>query len=307
MLQIRPLNEDLQRKAIEELNEVPTRIHEDLKALRSWIEQQPHLCANTDDQFLIAFLRGCKYSLEKVKKKIDSYYSLKSKFPVPFNIADVADTRFRHIFRLGLFLPLPNPLHDNGPRIFYIHGSLPEMYSVEDAITVKSVLQDIFMLEDDYAVINGLIAIIDLTAFNFSYVFQLTPMVLKKFIAYDYEAMPLRVKAVHYINAPKIYDTVYKIFLPMLPQNHQNRIFFHSSLESLCQNVPLKYLPKDIGGENGSIAEMIDELDKKLDQYQDYFSKRTQWGVDEKLRIGKAKDYNSMFGVEGSFKKLEVD
>uniref|UniRef100_A0A1A9VKQ8 CRAL-TRIO domain-containing protein n=1 Tax=Glossina austeni TaxID=7395 RepID=A0A1A9VKQ8_GLOAU len=224
MLQIRPLNEDLQRKATEELNEVPTRIHEDLKALRSWIEQQPHLCADTDDQFLITFLRGCKYSLEKVKKKIDSYYSLKSKFPVPFNITDVANTRFRNIFRLGLFLPLPNPLHDNGPRILYIHGSLPEIYTVEEAMTVKYLLQDIFMLEDDYAVVNGLIGIIDLKAFTLPYVFQLTPMVLKKLIAYDYEAMPLRAKAVHYINAPKIYSTVCKIFLPMLPQHHQKRI-----------------------------------------------------------------------------------
>ncbi|KAL9919146.1 alpha-tocopherol transfer protein-like [Glossina fuscipes fuscipes] len=307
MLQIRPLNEDLQRKATEELNEVPTRIYEDLIAFRSWIEQQPHLSANTDDQFLIAFLRGCKYSLEKAKKKIDSYYSIKTKFPVPFNITDVSNTRFRDIFRLGLCLPLPNPLHDNGPRILYVHGSLPEIYSVEEAMTVNFVLQDIFMLEDDYAVVNGLIAIVDLKAFNFSYVFQLTPIVLKKFIAYSHESIPLRMKAIHNINAPKIYDTVYQMFLPILPQKYHNRAFFHSSLESLCQVVPLKYLPKDIGGENGSIAEIIDEWDKKLDKYQDYFSKRTQWGVDEKLRLGEAKDYNSMFGVEGSFKKIEVD
>ncbi|KAL9914257.1 alpha-tocopherol transfer protein-like isoform 1-T3 [Glossina fuscipes fuscipes] len=307
MLQIRPLNEDLQRKATEELNEVPTRIHEDLIAFRSWIEQQPHLSANTDDQFLIAFLRGCKYSLEKAKKKIDSYYSIKTKFPVLFNITDVANTRFRDVFRLGLFLPLPNPLHDNGPRILYVNGSLPEIYSLEEAMAVNYVLQDIFMLEDDYAVVNGLIAINDLKSLTLSHVFQLTPVVLKKLVIYSHESMPLRMKAIHNINAPKIYDTVYQIFLPMLPQKQQNRVFFHSSLESLSQGVPLKYLPKDIGGENGSIAEIIDEWDKKLDKYQDYFSKRTQWGVDEKLRLGEAKDYNSMFGVEGSFKKLEVD
>ncbi|XP_037898380.1 alpha-tocopherol transfer protein-like, partial [Glossina fuscipes] len=141
----------------------------------------------------------------------------------PFNITDVSNTRFRDVFRLGLFLPLPNPLHDNGLRILYVRTSLPEMYSVEEAIAVNYVLQDIFMLEDDYAVVNGLIAINDLKALTLSHVFQLTPIVLKKLITYSYETMPLRVKAVHNINAPKIYDTVYQIFLPMLPQKHQNR------------------------------------------------------------------------------------
>uniref|UniRef100_A0A1B0G678 Uncharacterized protein n=1 Tax=Glossina morsitans morsitans TaxID=37546 RepID=A0A1B0G678_GLOMM len=64
---------------------------------------------------------------------------------------------------------------------------------------------------------------------------------------------------------------------------------------------------RDFGGENGSIAEIIDEWDKKLDKHRDNFNKSTQWGVDKKLRIDKAKDYDSMFGVEISFRKLEVD
>lgn len=101
MANIRPLSAELQKAATEQLGEVPSRIADDLEALKTWIKQQPHLKANTDDQFLISFLRGCKYSLEKAKKKIDRFYTLKTKFPEIFNAPNVDDSRFRELVKLG--------------------------------------------------------------------------------------------------------------------------------------------------------------------------------------------------------------
>lgn len=81
---IRPLNEELRKVAQDELNEVQSRIPEDIAALRTWIEKQPHLKARVDDQFLVAFLRGCKYSLEKAKSKLDYFYTIKTMIPELF-------------------------------------------------------------------------------------------------------------------------------------------------------------------------------------------------------------------------------
>lgn len=101
MAQIRPLSEELQKAAIELLGEDPARIPADLETLKTWIKQQPHLRANTDDQLLIAFLRGCKYSMKKTKSKIDRFFTLKSKFPNFFGVTDVDDPKFREILKLG--------------------------------------------------------------------------------------------------------------------------------------------------------------------------------------------------------------
>ena len=78
MTHVRPLNSELAEIAHNDLNEVKSRIHDDLFALRSWLEKQPHLRARLDDQFLIAFLRYCKYSLENTKKRIDYFYTYKT-------------------------------------------------------------------------------------------------------------------------------------------------------------------------------------------------------------------------------------
>lgn len=81
MSKIRPLSEELSKKAQQELGEVPERIDEDIKVLREWISKQPHIKARTDDQLLVAFLRGCKYSLEKAKQKIDNFYAMRNAVP----------------------------------------------------------------------------------------------------------------------------------------------------------------------------------------------------------------------------------
>lgn len=101
MAQIIPLTSDLQQLAIDELGEVPSRIADDLEALKLWIQAEPHIRARTDDQFLIQFLRGCKYSLERAKEKIDLFYSLKSKYPSMFGPTDVDDKKFRSVNNLG--------------------------------------------------------------------------------------------------------------------------------------------------------------------------------------------------------------
>lgn len=101
MANIKPLPEKLQIVAETELGEVEERIPKDLLALRTWIEQQPHLNARLDCQFLIQFLRGCKYNFEKAKEKIDLFFMLKSKFPAFSNATDVNGVKFRKLFDYG--------------------------------------------------------------------------------------------------------------------------------------------------------------------------------------------------------------
>lgn len=106
MTEILTPSEELQKIANEELGEIPSRIPEDLAALKEWIKRQPHLRIRENDQFLLQFLRGCKYSLERSKEKIDLFFSLKSKYPEMLNLTNVDDPTFREIHNLGYVFPL---------------------------------------------------------------------------------------------------------------------------------------------------------------------------------------------------------
>lgn len=101
MPDIRPLSSGLAKLAADELNEVPERIQTDIDSLRNWITQSPHLKSRTDDQFLVAFLRGCKYSLEKAKQKLDLFYTLRTHSPELIRNRDPSDLHVIGMIRQG--------------------------------------------------------------------------------------------------------------------------------------------------------------------------------------------------------------
>lgn len=78
---MRPLCAELSKIAREELNETPDRIAQDLVILREWLKQQTHIKARSTDEFLIAFLRRCRYSLEETKTRLENYYRYYAMWP----------------------------------------------------------------------------------------------------------------------------------------------------------------------------------------------------------------------------------
>lgn len=101
-LKVRALTPALAELAADELNETPERLETDLKVLKEWIKQSPHLQkVRMDDQFLVTFLRGCKFSLEKAKQKFDLYYTVRSHLPEVMLNRDPLDDKLQRIIRLG--------------------------------------------------------------------------------------------------------------------------------------------------------------------------------------------------------------
>uniref|UniRef100_A0A182SEE1 CRAL_TRIO_N domain-containing protein n=1 Tax=Anopheles maculatus TaxID=74869 RepID=A0A182SEE1_9DIPT len=157
MVNLRPISAALHDKAKRELNEKPERIDEDLAALRQWLARTPHIRARIDDQFLVTFLRGCKYSLERAKEKIDMFYSVRTAIPELMRNRDPDKARTREIVRLGVGLPLPLTDGPDAPRIMLIRPGVydPKQYTIEEVIKVSTMINDILMLEDDNMVIAG--------------------------------------------------------------------------------------------------------------------------------------------------------
>jgi hypothetical protein len=144
MLNIRPLSPALAKVAHEELNEVPERLEGDIAIIREWISQAKHMKSRSDDQFIVSFLRGCKFSIEKTKKKIEMFYTGRTLSPEFFAKRDLNDNTLVEIIDHGFILPMPVDESKTDPQIVFTRMGHydPTKFSFLDVMKVTYMMTD---------------------------------------------------------------------------------------------------------------------------------------------------------------------
>nr|XP_022919566.1 retinol-binding protein pinta-like isoform X1 [Onthophagus taurus] len=309
-MDIRPLSPELQAKAIAELNEDPKRIPEDIKYIKEWLLKQPHLKPRTDDQFILTFLRGCKFSLERTKEKLETYFTMRSLLPEYFKNRDPFDPKMQELLKAGTYLPLKSSGPDT-PKGFLMSFKNWDMSttSMSDLMKLTYMIMDIVINEDDQAVIAGIIALQDGTGIEMKHMMAMTPSLVKKSAMLFQDAYPNRPKAMHYFNPPSFIETIFNLFKPFMKEKLMKRWHIHNTknINDMYEFFPKSILPEEYGGDAGKIQEIIDYWKNKVESYADWYKDDEKYGCDESKRPGKPKTSAELFGIEGSFRKLNVD
>lgn len=82
----------------------------------------------------------------------------------------------------------------------------------------------------------------------------------------------------------------------------------HTTNDTLAKFIPVEALPCDCGGKSKPLKEQQEEQLKNIENNREWFlNDEATNRVNEALRVGKSKSATDLFGVEGSFKKLEID
>ncbi|CAO1441843.1 unnamed protein product [Diamesa serratosioi] len=310
MTQVRPLSYELQKVASEELLENPIRIPEDIALFRQWILKQSHLKSRIDDQFLLSFLRGSKYSLQKAKEKLDSYWTLKSMIPEFFGLRDPVE--LQEIMDLGVLIPLPTDESMSKPRIVTVRIGCYDFnkYDFASVMKVNYMIADMNLVQSDIAIVCGHINLVDLKGIGFKFMSQMTISMIKK-VSMLLEAFPIRVKAIHLINPPKNFDRLYKLFQSVVSDKIKQRFFLHGSLEELHKKIPKSELPVEYGGSLGNLNDMAIKWKHELIKNRGWFIEDSKYGVNETLRSSESSAVKCskevLFGVEGNFRSLNID
>lgn len=294
-----------------ELNEDVSTRDSDLMHIKEWLARQPHLPNWDDDARIMTFLRGCKFSLEKTKRKLDMYFTMRAAVPEFFTNRDATLPDLQEVMRIVNIPPLPG-LTKDGRRVVVMRGKDLENVaaSVADAMKIVLMIGDIRLKEEQIGV-AGDIYVLDAcvaTPQNFAQHFaKFTPALLKKFFICVQEAYPVKMKEVHVINASPLVDTIINFVKPILKEKLRERIYVHENLDTMYEYVPKEILPEEYGGYAGSIVDINNMWLEKMISYRDWFLEQENVKVDESKRPGKPTNYDDLFGMEGSFKQLSID
>ncbi|XP_046573182.1 alpha-tocopherol transfer protein-like [Haliotis rubra] len=299
------LSPELLEKAKKELTEDHDTLKQEIQTIRERILRCPGLKPRVDDRFLIKFLRARKFDQERTYSLIINYYTMKKENEdiytnmTPKCIKPLLDTQ------LVTVLPKPSKLGET--VIVFRPGRWdPEKYPMED-IYRASFLINSAVVESEEAQVNGVRYINDLSDFGWVHAKNFTPTFAKKFSTMIQDAFPMRVKGIHYLHQPSVFEYVFSMIKPFLKEKLRKRLhFLGDKVEGLHEYIDPENLPEEYAGKLPSLdsPEFIDRLVARDQEFED----DAKFGfVSMTIQHQSKKSQDAMENLPGTFKKLNVD
>ncbi|XP_017785208.1 PREDICTED: alpha-tocopherol transfer protein-like [Nicrophorus vespilloides] len=293
-----------------ELNEdSPERLERNLQLFREWINCHSYLPKNIAKHALTTFIRGSKHDLEKAKRKFTLLSMGKRGIPHLFADRDVTDPELMKTWNNYIILPLPK-LTERGERI-----TIFKLRNVDLDNFDSMMLHRISWIFIDYRInfdpmTTSDIFIFDCSVFSAAHSSKFLSVICKESIRLLQESFPFRIRSVQLINASPYLDALVAGIKVFLKDKLKRRFFVHQGSECLKKVVGEEVLPLEYGGKCGK----IDNLDA---EWKDHFARNNEtlreWGnqkctgVVPKNIENSYKFDDSIFGAQGSFRKLNLD
>ncbi|XP_022129820.1 retinaldehyde-binding protein 1 [Pieris rapae] len=279
----------------------------DVLELRQWLKTQPHLPEKyiTDLDLILAY-HSCERSSGVTKQVLDLHYTLRTLFTNFFKNRRVEDVE--QICNTALVCPLPTRTKE-GYAIFYSHmiNYDPKLFVFSAAVKATLMVIDLWQYEE--GTWPGFCMVIDFEGMSLGHLARIDLQSLQQFLYYLQETMLVRLKGMHFVNAPSWVDKLLMMMKPFMKKELMEMLRVHTTgSNTLQQWIPIEGLPKDSGGNYKTILECKDDVLNKLMANKAFFENENNKRVTEALRKGKAKTISDIFGgIEGSFKKLDID
>ncbi|XP_045770679.1 uncharacterized protein LOC123871121 [Maniola jurtina] len=281
----------------------------DIADLRQWLKTQPHLPEKyiTDYDLLLAYY--CSFKSSAVAKQVlDINFTLRTLFTNIFHNRIVDETVIKTLDVVCAF-PLEVPSIGKNYRVIYnaLMDHDTKNFVFTDVIRTALMLMDVTQYRDGTA--PGYLILIDLNGVTLGHITKLDLQTVQQLIYFLQEAILIRLMGVHFLNAPPFVDRLMMILKSFIKKELMNMVCVHSAgASSIEKIIPIEALPKEAGGKFKSYKEAKNESIDLLLSNKEFFVNENKKRVVESLRPGKPKTITDIFGgIEGSFKKLDID
>jgi hypothetical protein len=272
-------------------------IAEKFKLLKEWVESTPHLPLESKEQDFLQImpLRG-KFNVDQAKTKIENYFSYISRYPEFYRPLGT----FQPSQEIGHVVVLPK----RGPNLErIIICKLSFKTSEEDYIDIErciltAVSTAILMYVKDYNSVCQVL--VDFKGVKISHLQKLNLNNIHKLYNMYENAFKFRISSLDLIHAPHLATLIFQLSKLILKPKLISRIQIHEDLASLQKKLGKEYLTRDYGGELESVEELTKIWDKIIETEQDFFNRLRELADRSKIE-------DCSFGVQGSFKSLNID
>lgn len=288
-----------------EVSEEKLRHNERL--MHEWIRCQNHFPKNVDKGLIRAFLRGSKHNLDRAKRKFEHHLSARHLYPEVYSRRSPLNHDVIRAMDVASIAPLPK-LTNNGYRIicFRLNNYDPLEFDPPSIIKLFFMIYEL-VISSDFP-FCGDIAIFDFSHFGTIHAAKWFGPSLRTLEKLLREAYAIRLKQIHVINAPPMLVKMMNMIKPMMHPKVRESMYFHSNSQTLLNLFGPDLLPADYNGNLKLIRSLATDWYDVLTDNADWFESQEHvkiTGVPKKVRG--LFYFKEEIGLEGSFRKLEID
>ncbi|KAG5673906.1 hypothetical protein PVAND_003907 [Polypedilum vanderplanki] len=274
-----PETPELLAIAEKELRETSEIRKKGIAELRDLLKKNPDLNFSDDEDYLVIILRVCHWYPESAIKLLrqiaefrrDNEKLLKDLMPEQEKIPFIEG---------GVVNVLTNKDHKNRRVLIVNSGKLwdPSVVSTDSMFRMFYLIHIMAQLEKSTQ-ICGCIVIYDFDGLGMKQIKAMTPSSVQRLLTFIQVAMPLRLKEVHFVKQPFIFNMVWSLMKPFIKEKLKNRMYFHgSNMKELHKFVPPEYLPKNYGGTMPEINYSGKEWYGCVEKHVDFFAQYNTFG-----------------------------
>ncbi|XP_058795518.1 clavesin-1 [Phymastichus coffea] len=278
-LQTGPIDAETKALAVKELRETDENVKEGIEKLRKLLEEDEKLHFRTDDDFLKIFLRPCKFYPESAYALMTRIAEFKQKNSSLLDNLMPADEKVAFLEN-NVVNVLKNRDHKRR-RVLIVNAGKswdPSRVNADQMFRIFYLIHEAAILEPETQV-HGVVVIMDFDGLSMKQVLGLTPAFSMRLLSFIQEAMPLRLKEVHFVKEPFIFNMVWQMFKPFVKEKLKKRMFFHGSkMSSLHKHMAPSHLPKNYGGELPEIDYSGADWYPTIINYEDHIRQMNSYG-----------------------------
>ncbi|XP_058835296.1 alpha-tocopherol transfer protein-like isoform X3 [Topomyia yanbarensis] len=245
---------------------------QDVEELDQWVRGQSHLPLVTELE-LVLFIHSNYYNMDAAKKTVEAYFTFRTSCKDFFVKRDITVASLQRSKDILALCALPESTSDGFRVIFAkVIDCDASKFSFASILKFSFICTDILLWEEGCA--EGHVLIIDMN-----------------------EALPIRLKGIHLINAVPFIDTIMVMIRPFLKKELLDMFHIHQQEETVYPFVPQHILPKEYGGKAPPMMDLRQQLYDNVAEYRDYIIKKDRLQmVDESKRVT-TRSFANMFGL----------
>ncbi|BFF90495.1 retinol-binding protein pinta [Drosophila madeirensis] len=250
----------------------PEKVLRQVQELSDWLVANPHVNGCNTFENLHFFLRTAKYDVERTKKKLKTFYQMRAERTEWFDNRDPHLPEIQELLQLGVFLPIGTDSEKRMVVVIRTAAHDPKKHTQNNVFKTSKMILDLLLKLDPESCAEGMVAILDMQGVQLGHALQLNPKLIKRSVE-SWTAYPCQPKLLEFTNSPRHVNIFLNTFRIFMTPKIRSRVMVRREGTS----VNCTQLPKELGGQGPSYAELAIKWKQLLEENSDFYVEQDKY------------------------------